>query len=161
MKPNFIASYSDKSHFGKRTYELFFETIEVKIDSPFVAKIETSFRLSELSPDYSKLQVYSPYLSVGGILMLIGWISYGVITEIVKTNADNSNINFLLALGFIGFFVFLVGLRKQKLVRFQTRGGAPGFDVLAHGPRKTEFQFFVDKLQEQIRKQQLARPCLS
>lgn len=151
-KQDSIATYADKSHFGNRSYVLFPDNIHVKVNSPFIANVEVSIRLSDLSPDYAKIEMFSPFLWIGGVVMLIGWVSYGVITEIVETNANNSNINFLLALGFVGLFVFLVGLRKQRFVRFQTRAGVASLDVFAHGPRKKEFQPFVDVLQEQIQK---------
>jgi hypothetical protein len=145
---NPIASYSDKSHFGRREYDLFPDNIAIRYSDTIKASGESVIRLSDLSPNYHRGAQRSQFFFAGIWMMLVPWLIYWALIELTKIDSLGVFAGFFLAMGFAGFFMVIVGVRKQQFVTFQTLAGVPALTIFREGPRKQEFDTFLALLLE-------------
>ena len=83
-------------------------------------------------------------------MMVVPWVIYWTLIELTKVDPFGVFAGFFLAMGFAGFFMFSVGMRKQRFVTFHTLAGVPALTIFKEGPRKREFDGFLARLLEAI-----------
>lgn len=149
MEP--LTTYADKSPFGKRSYRLFSDRIVVRHNNTVSVEGEAVFALRDLRPEHDTISMRSPFLMAGVWIALIAWLVYWALLELAHQDSLGTFPGFFLMLGFVGLLMIVLGLKKQRLVRFQTRAGVPAFDIFREGPRKNEFDAFIERLESEIR----------
>jgi hypothetical protein len=140
-----LATYSDKSHFGRRSYRLFTDRLQVTHNDTLHSESETTLRLLELDPNYVRIAARSAFFSSGLWMTIVPWTIYWALIELTRTDPFAMFAGSFLALGFAGLFMFVVGLRKQRYVCFRTLAGVPALTIFK-GPRRAEFDTFVSTL---------------
>jgi len=145
-----IAQYEDRSHFGRREYDLYTDCIVVRYSDTLKSSGESTIRLSDLNPDYHRGAQRSPFFMSGIWMTLIPWLIYWALIELTKTDPFGTFAGFFLAMGFAGLFMTLIGVRKQKFVTFATLTGVPALTIFREGPRKREFDSFLDSVIDAI-----------
>lgn len=148
MEP--IARYKDKSHFGKREYDLFPDRIVIRYSDTIKSSGESTIRLSDLNPDCHRGAQRSPFFFSGIWMTMVPWLIYWALIELTTTDPFGTFAGFFLGIGFAGLFMALVGVRKQKLVAFTTLAGVPALTLFREGPRKREFDKFLCSLLDAI-----------
>jgi hypothetical protein len=146
-----LATYSDKSHFGRRSYRLFSDRVEVRHNDTLQSEGETTLRLLDLNPDFERAAVRSNFFKSGLGMMLGSWMVYWALIELTRVDPFAMFAGFFLALGFAGLFMFSVGLKKQRFVCFRTLAGVPTLTIFKEGPKRAEFDAFIAELVAAIR----------
>ena len=141
-----VATYSDKSHFGRRSYRLFTDRLEVLHNDTLRSEGETTLRLMDLDPNYERVATRSTFFASGIWMMIVPWTIYWALIELTRTDPFGTFPGFFLAFGFAGLFMFLVGLKKQRYVCFRTLAGVPALAVFKEGPKRAEFDAFIAAL---------------
>lgn len=153
MEP--IATYVDKSHFGRRAYRLFSDRLQVTHNDTLRNEGEATLRLAELDPAYERGATRSNFFSAGLGMMTGSWLIYWALVELTNVDPFKMFAGLFLAFGFAGLFMFLVGLKKQRYVNFRTISGVPVLTVFKEGPARADFDRFIEQLVDAIR---AARP---
>lgn len=148
MEP--LATYSDKSHAGIRNYRLYPDRIAVTHRDVIKGEAEATIRLEDMNPDFEKFAVRGAMLWAGVWILLVASLIYWTLIELTHVDPFGTFAGFFLALCFVGVFVAVVGLKKQRFVRFRNVGGTPALDVFREGPKKHEFDAFLLQLGEAI-----------
>lgn len=141
-----LATYSDKSHFGRRSYRLFSDRVQVTHNDTLQSEGETTLRLLDLDPAFERVAVRSTFFKAGLWMMIVPWTIYWALVELTRTDPFAMFAGSFLAFGFAGLFTFAVGLKKQRHVCFRTLAGVPALVIFKEGPRRAEFDTFVSTL---------------
>jgi hypothetical protein len=141
--------YSDRSLFGKRTYELCEGSIFVRGTTTHGAKFEAKFEYSSLSSNPEKVWVRSPLLWAGMTVVCMAGLS---LTGLAIFEAQDKEFLRWMAYAAvtIGLGLALVSLRPIELSRFKSHAGVPAFDVFRAGPMKDQFDSFTHEIEVQI-----------
>jgi hypothetical protein len=149
---NLIATYADKSYFGRREYKLYPDRIMVAQRDPVGLDLDTRIYLNDLNPDFDRISMRSGFFNDGiGILMVSGLI-YWALIELTTADPFGLFATFFLGFAVAGLFMFLVGLRKLRLARFKPLPNRQEtLDIIYGGSRREEFDEFVSIVQRTIR----------
>lgn len=141
-----LATYSDKSHVGRRSYRLFTDRLEVMHNDTIRAEGETTLRLANFDSGYDRVAARSTFFVSGLWMMIVPGTIYWALIELTRADPFGTFAGAFLSLGFAGLFMFLVGLKKQHYVCFRTLAGVPVLTVFKEGPKRGEFDAFVATL---------------
>lgn len=141
-----LAIYSDKSHFGRRSYRLFTDRLEVRHDDTLRHEGETTLRLLDLDPNYERAATRSVFFTAGVWMTILPWLLYWALIELTSADPFGTFAGMFLALGFAGLVPLGAGLRKQRYICFRTLTGVPALTVFKEGPKRREFDAFVAEL---------------
>src|SRR5579883_3093796 len=102
-----LATYSDKSHFGVRSYTLYPDRVAVRHRDTIKGEAEGIILLKDLEPEYMTIAIRSSALTAGLWLTLVPWLIYWTLIELAHVDPFGTFAGFFLALGFVGIFVLL------------------------------------------------------
>ena len=154
MEP--IATYSDSMLQVSRLFLLYRDRVVVRARWLFKGQSESSVNLSDLVEEPHRFSVRNRLLRYAKLMALLG-----LVVAVVGFFGRRANMLVLAPLITVGLvltalgIVFMVRLAsKIQFVGFKTRDGKVALDIARAGPRKAEFEKFVDRVRKQIKKQQ-------
>jgi hypothetical protein len=130
-----IATYADKSYFGKREYTLFQDRITVRFKS-WSSDGEATLRLKDLKPEFSKQAVRTKIFSAGLWVLGGAAIVHGILKDLVKSPPIPSGLFLVWALS--GLVCMIIGFRKLHLVTFASDAGVEVLTIVNAGSRKND-----------------------
>jgi hypothetical protein len=162
-----VIAFIERSRLGKTIYELSADRLKVS-GKRFLQKYTLDIELRDVSSNIDRLsqRVYRPaifFFSLGGLLAAI---AVGLcFQKALPAAAAIFPIEFL---GMISVCAFIVGSRwisRLEVAKFKSTLGAPLFFLIKEKSYAEEFETFIEKLQENIRRSKepgrIARPTMA
>jgi hypothetical protein len=162
-----VIAFIERSRLGKTIYELSADRLKVS-GKRFLQKYSMDVELHDVSSNIDRLsqRVYRPAIFLFGIGSLQAAIAVGLcFQKALPSEAVALPVEFLGLSSVCAFFAGARWISRLEVVKFKSTLGAPLFFLIKEKTYAGEFEAFIEKLQENIRRSKesgrIARPTMA
>jgi hypothetical protein len=145
-----IAAYKEARFYGKRTFELFEDTVVVRGKHTFKSEFEIAVPLRILVPSVVRTRARNKAF-FSGLWLTIGSLMVAYIVESISQKDASEAIIYLCILSGVGVLLSVVTARKVEWAQFISDAGIIALNVARAGKQTDKFDSFVEALVAQIR----------
>lgn len=150
-KPLPIATYREVRFDGKRTIELFDNSVRIVGSRTLQSSFDASIPLSGIVPVVNRFLVRNGLFWMGVWLFKVGFIGDAILISGLKIDAFSLASGMLGCVAIGGVLLCIATWRKVEIAQFTSDVGLPVLDIVRAGPDRQHFEAFVAKVLEQVR----------
>lgn len=146
------ATYRERQIEVRRDFALYADRVEIACHWRLRQSFTATVRLDQLAPEYKLIRIRSRLYKLGMGMAFLG-IVFSILSHFMPGAGKLPGVfPASFAVGVAGIALMAFTYRPVRFARFKNSEGRSALDVAETGPDKRQFEEFLKKIQQQIRR---------